>query len=102
MAQETQHDTLREILGVVMDIRNSQKKGFGVGTAIALALAASFSFVIALALNNALQLSFAQIPVGSSGLLGAWIYAVIALILGIAFLWIIYKHLQPALHRKMD
>jgi hypothetical protein len=94
--------SLQEILAVVTDIRNFQQKGFGAGTAIAVAIAGSFSFIIALALNTALQLSFAQIPVGSSGLFGAWIYAIIALILGIAALYLIYKYLQPTLHRKLD
>ena len=92
----------KELLEEVKQIRLNQQQAFGVGTAFAAAIAAALTFVIALALNNALQLTFGLIPVGKDSVLGAWIYAVIALILGLAGLYLIYRFLQPALHKKLD
>lgn len=90
---------LEQIAADVRAIRVSQK--FQAGTAIALALAAAVSFIIALALNEALKRTFELIPVGK-GLLGLWIYALIALGLGILFLWLIYTYLQPFLFRLFE
>ena len=94
--------SLSDILEEVKKIRQNQEQGFGVGTAFAAAIAAALSFIIALALNNAFQITFAQIPVGNDALLGAWIYAVIALIIGLLGLYLIYRFLKPVLHKKMD
>lgn len=94
----------QEVIRLLKIIINNQEEAskFYVGTQLALVLAAAFAFVLALALNAALSLTFQQIPVGTDGLLGAWIYAILALIICILFMFIIYRYLQPWLHKKID
>jgi hypothetical protein len=89
--EETQNEDVRQIL---LEIRDANK--FRISSASSAALAAAVSFIIALALNEALKKTFALIPVGG-GLLGLWIYALLALALGLTFLWLINRFLQPAL-----
>jgi len=95
-------EVLIDILTTVKQIEKNQEQTFGVGTAFAAAIAGALTFVIALSLNNALQLSFAQIPVGSNAILGAWIYAFLALLLGLTGLYLVYRYLQPVLKKKLD
>jgi len=78
---------------------NQTKEKFNAGTAAALAIAAAFSYILGLALNQFFVLVFAQIPIGG-GLLGAGIYALVALILCITMLFLIYQYLEPFLHAK--
>ena len=93
--------TLDDVVVLLQKIEKNQKATpkFNAGTATALAIAAAVGFVIGLALNNALQESFQKIPVGG-GLLGAWIYAVIALIIGVVLLFLIFVYLEPFLTKK--
>lgn len=92
--------TLNEIRDTIDKIeRNQASPVFNAGTAAALAIAAAFSFILALALNQFFQLLFAKIPVGG-GLLGAGIYAVIALVICVLVLFLIYRFLEPFLHKK--
>ena len=96
---DTEEETLNEILSAVEQIRDAQK--FQVGNAIATALAASVSFIIALALNDAFKKTFELIPVGK-GLLGIWIYAVLALVIGISLLYVISRYVQPSLFQLFE
>lgn len=106
-AQETTAKDVPDTVHVLLDIqkiiakieRNQAPAGFNAGTATALAIAAAFSFILALALNQFFQLLFAKIPVGG-GLLGAAIYAVIALVICVLALFLIYRFLEPFLHKK--
>jgi len=91
--------TLDDVVILLRQIEKNQHPPFNAGTAIAVVLAGAFGFVIALALNNFLQQVFNQIPVGD-GLLGAGIYAIIALIIGILALFLIYIYLEPWLTKK--
>jgi uncharacterized BrkB/YihY/UPF0761 family membrane protein len=94
----------REIIHLLLAIKANQEKppSFSIGAALCISFAAAVGFVLALALNQALELSFKQIPVGSDGLLGAWIYAVIAIIICGILLWCIFIYLQPFLQSKLD
>lgn len=93
-------ELLKQIHGLLEKIEHNQASpGFNAGTAAALAIAAAFSFILALALNQFFQLLFAKIPVGG-GLLGAAIYAIIALVICILALFLIYSFLEPFLHKK--
>jgi uncharacterized BrkB/YihY/UPF0761 family membrane protein len=93
-----------EIVDLLRCIKTNQEKPvpFSLGSTICMVLAAAVGFMIALALNNALVLCFQQIPIGTDGILGACIYAVIALVLGIILLFLIFTYLQPLLQSKMD
>lgn len=98
MADQVQ--ILKEIRDSIVKMEHNQaSSGFNAGTATALAIAGAFSFILALALNQFFQLLFAKIPVGS-GLLGAAIYAIIALVICILALFLIYTYLEPFLHKK--
>lgn len=93
-------EVLQQIHQDLVKIEHNQASPeFNAGTAAALAIAAAFSFILALALNQFFQLLFAKIPVGG-GLLGAAIYAVIALVVCILALFLIYRFLEPFLHSK--
>ena len=104
---ETSKTDSQKTLDVLLSMQELLKKiehnqaspGFNAGTAAALAIAAAFSFILALALNQFFQLLFAKIPVGG-GLLGAAIYAVIALVICVLALFLIYRFLEPFLHKK--
>ena len=93
-------EVLQQIRQELVKIEHNQASPeFNAGTAAALALVAAFSFILALALNQFFQLLFAKIPVGG-GLLGAAIYAIIALVLCILAIFLIYRFLEPWLHSK--
>ncbi len=93
-SNETTTYLLREILAA-----QTKTHVFNPGNAGAIAVAGAVSFVMALALNNAMQKTFAKIRVGS-GLLGAWIYATIMLFIGLFLLFLIYFYLQPFVTNK--
>jgi hypothetical protein len=90
-----------EILETLRDIRDAN--AFDPAKVIATTLAASISFLIALSLNEALTKTFKLIPLGN-GLGGLWIYALLALVLGILLLCLLNYAVQPALtklfHKK--
>jgi uncharacterized BrkB/YihY/UPF0761 family membrane protein len=92
------------MIHLLQDIKANQEKlpSFSIGAALCVSFAAAVGFVLALALNQALELTFQQIPVGSDGLLGAWIYAVIAIIICAILLWCIFIYLQPFLQSRLD
>jgi hypothetical protein len=90
---------LAQILVEIKEILKALSQNFSVGKAFIAVIAFSIGFVIALALNNALVLTFDLIPVGKNGVLGAWIYAVIALIIGLVGLWLLYRYLSPKLSK---
>lgn len=91
----------QDMVSLLRDIRDSghKVKRFNAGSAAAVAIAASMSFTIALALNDAMQKTFAKIRVGA-GLLGAWIYALIMLAVGLILLFVIYIYFEPFLASK--
>jgi len=89
-------------LEVLRGIRDNQAAPpFNIGIAICAAIAVGLSLVLALAISDFMIKLFALIPVGSSGLLGAAIYMVIAFVLVMLFLFIIYIYLQPWLSCKL-
>ncbi len=94
----------KEIIHLLESIKANQEKisSFSIGEALCISFAAAVGFVLALALNQALQLTFQQIPIGEDGLLGAWIYAIVAIILCGILLWCIFVYLQPFLQSKLD
>jgi hypothetical protein len=96
--------TTIQMIHLLQDIKANQEKlpSFSIGAALCVSFAAAVGFVLALALNQALELTFQQIPVGSDGLLGAWIYAVIAIIICAILLWCIFIYLQPFLQSRLD
>jgi ElaB/YqjD/DUF883 family membrane-anchored ribosome-binding protein len=96
-----QEATLTDVVYHLKAIEKNQAAAakFNAGTYTALALAAAVGFVISLALGSALTQTFAKIPVGG-GLLGAWIYAIIALVLGVALVFLIFLYLEPFLTKK--
>ena len=90
---------LQDIKSLLGKIEHNQSSPvFNAGTAIAFAIAAAFSLILALAINEFLRLLFAKIPVGS-GLLGAAIYAIVALVICILALFLINIYLEPFLHK---
>ena len=72
---------------------------FDAGLTTVNALNNALGFIIALAVNNAFQKTFELIPVGK-GLLGAWLYAIVALGICILLMWIIASYLAPAIEHK--
>jgi hypothetical protein len=72
---------------------------YNVGSEAAKAIAMSFAFILGLALNDFFVQLFAKIPVGG-GLLGAGIYAAIALIICLLMMFLIYAFLEPWLRKK--
>lgn len=100
---KTQDDNvvlLRAITQILEKIeKNQASPGFNAGSAAAAAIAGAFSFILGLALNSFFVQVFAKIPVGG-GLLGAAIYAIVALIVCITALFLIYSYLEPFLRKK--
>ncbi len=91
-----------EIVSLLREIRDNQVAArFNVGTYVAGALALSFAFILGLAINSALTQTFALIPAGT-GLLGAYIYMVVALVICVLFIFLIYIYLQPWLASKFN
>ena len=74
---------------------------FSVGQLICSFFALAMAYVIAQAANNAFVLAFSKIPVGG-GLLGAFIYLIIILPIGVFVIWAIVVYLQPWLQKKLD
>jgi hypothetical protein len=70
---------------------------FDAGKALVDALNNAVAFMIALGLNNAFQKTFELIPIGKKKLLGAWIYAVVIVGIGILLLWLFSSYLAPAI-----
>jgi len=87
--QENEVFYLRAILKAQTTARR-----FNAGSAAVIAIAGSVGFVMALAFNDAMQKSFGKIQIGQ-GLLGAWIYALIMLFIGIFLLFLMYVYLEP-------
>ena len=97
-------DAQSELAQIQADVSAIAKKvntGFNAGPAAALAVAAAFSFILALALNTFFTLLFAKIPTGG-GLLGAAIYAIIALLVCVTMLFLIYVYVEPWLHKRFE
>jgi hypothetical protein len=75
----------------------SAQSSFDAGKALVDALNNAVAFIMALGLNNAFQKTFELIPIGKKKILGAWIYAILALGLGILLLWVFSTYLAPAI-----
>lgn len=73
-----------------------QPRRFSAGLAISESLSTSISFIIALALNEAFLRTFRLVPV-ADGLLGLWLYALTAIVIGVLLLCLINWIIQPAL-----
>lgn len=101
MSDNVENDRVVDLL---TQIRDNQTKtpDFNAGAVVTGALIAAFGFVMALALNSFLSLVFAQIPVGSTGLLGAGIYALIAIILCVGAIFLIAVYLGPRLTKLFE
>jgi hypothetical protein len=72
---------------------------FNVGDAACGVIAAAIGFVIALAANDFFTKLFAKVKVGG-GLLGAAIYLLVMLVLGLFLIFVIFIWVQPWLHSK--
>lgn len=95
---------------VLSEIRDNQVKEakarakqseFNAGTVVSLAFIAAFGFVMALAINAFLTMLFALIPVGD-GLLGAGIYALVAIVLCVAMIFVLAVYVAPWLSHMFE
>lgn len=69
-----------------MERKKQKHKMFNFGAELVNLVRNSFAFIMALALNAAFVATFALIPVGD-GVLGAWLYAIVIITIGILALY---------------
>jgi hypothetical protein len=90
-----------EIVSILKDIKKNQESTrFIAGNEIMVAIATAIGFIMSLALNNAFVKTFHLIPIGKKNVFGAWLYAIIAVALGILFLWLMYSKIQPLMNNE--
>lgn len=91
-----------EIITLLKQIVETQQTSpFNPIKQVIVVITASIGFIISLSLNEALKATFDLIPTVSVSKIGAaWIYAVVALTVGILALWLIYGAIQPVVTAK--
>ena len=85
-----------------MDVSKiTEGENFSFSEIIAQTFLLAFVFVIGLSLNNALELTFKAIPIGSSNsdVLSAWVYVVIVLPVLVILIFLIFKIFQQRKRR---